>query len=155
MAELTVGDRAPDFSLVAHDGKKYSLKDFRGKKVVLYFYPEDDTETCTAQACSFRDHFPDIRKHDAVLLGISPDGISSHQKFASKYKLNFLILSDESKKVIKQYGVWKMKLMFGRKYMGVIRTTFIINAGGIISHIFPKVRVKGHAEQVLQALSEK
>jgi peroxiredoxin Q/BCP len=154
MADLTIGDKAPDFSLLAQDGKKYSLKDFRGKKVVLYFYPEDDTETCTAQACSFRDYFPDIKKKDAVLLGISPDGLSSHQKFASKYHLNFLILSDETKSVMKQYGVWKRKQMFGRTYMGVIRTTFIIDANGIIVHIFPKVKVKGHAERVLQALVE-
>lgn len=154
MPDLRIGDTAPDFLLPAQDGKKYSLKNFRGKKIVLYFYPADDTETCTAQACMFRDNNSAIQKAGAVILGISPDSFSSHQKFSAKYHLNFPILSDDTKEVIKRYGVWKKKQMFGRTYMGVVRTTFIIDEQGKISHIFPKVKIKGHGEKILQALSE-
>jgi len=154
MPELKIGDKAPEFSLVAQDGKSHSLKELKGKKVVLYFYPEDDTETCTKQACAFRNDYSEIKKMGAVVLGVSPDGNALHQKFSKKYLLNFPILSDEDKSVMKAYGVWKQKKLFGRKYIGVIRTTFIINERGIITHIVPKVRVKGHIENILRALSE-
>lgn len=154
MAELKVGDKAPQFNLFGQDGKKYSLKDFRGKKVVLYFYPEDDTETCTAQACSFRDNMSLLKDAGSVTIGVSPDDTKSHQKFSAKYDLNFTLISDEDKKVMKQYGVWKKKQMFGHKFMGVIRTTFVIDGNGAITHIFPKVRIKGHVEKVLKALTE-
>lgn len=154
MAALKIGDAAPDFSLLGSDGKTYSLKDFKGKKVVLYFYPKDDTSGCTAEACSFRDNLSAIKKKDAVVIGVSADSVESHTKFIDKYDLNFTLLSDENKTVLKKYGVWKEKSMYGRKYMGIERTTFIINEHGKISHIFPKVKVNGHTEEVLTALSE-
>jgi peroxiredoxin Q/BCP len=154
MAVLSVGSSAPKFSLVANDGKKYSLKDFKGKKVVLYFYPKDDTSGCTAEACSFRDNLTAIKKKGAVVIGVSPDGLKSHEKFVSKYDLNFPVLSDESKEMLTEYGVWQEKSMYGRKYMGVVRSTFIIDEKGTISHIFPKVKVEGHTEEILKALSE-
>jgi len=154
MANLNVGSKAPNFSLVANDGKKYSLKDLKGKKVVLYFYPKDDTSGCTAEACSFRDNLSTIKKKGALVLGVSPDGLKSHEKFVSKYDLNFPVLSDESKEMLVEYGVWQEKSMYGRKYMGVVRTTYIIDEKGKISHIFSKVKVDGHTEEVLKALSE-
>jgi peroxiredoxin Q/BCP len=154
MATLEIGDTAPDFSLQGNDGKTYSLKDFKGKKVVLYFYPKDDTSGCTAEACSFRDNLSSIKRKDAVVVGVSGDSVVSHAKFIDKYNLNFTLLSDESKAVLKKYHVWKEKSMYGRKYMGIERTTFVINERGKISHIFPKVKVNGHTEEVLKALSE-
>jgi peroxiredoxin Q/BCP len=154
MAILKVGSKAPNFSLLASDGKTYSLKDFNGKKVVLYFYPKDDTAVCTAEACSFNQNLSAVKSSGAVVLGVSPDGLKSHTKFVSKYDLNFLILSDESKKMLREYGVWQQKSMFGNTYMGVVRTTFVIDEKGKVSHIFPKVRVKGHVEKILKALSE-
>ncbi|MFA6467486.1 MAG: thioredoxin-dependent thiol peroxidase [Bacteroidota bacterium] len=154
MAEITVGKKAPSFTLTAGDGKKYSLKDFLGKKIVLYFYPKDDTSGCTKEACSFRDNLSTIKKKGAVVIGVSPDAVKSHVKFSSKYDLNFPLLSDESKEMLTAYGVWQEKSMYGRKYMGVVRTTFVIDEQGKISHIFPKVKVDGHAVEVLKALSE-
>ena len=153
MAELKIGSMAPDFSLDGDDGKKHSLKEFRGKKVVLYFYPKDDTSGCTKESCSFRDNLSSIKKEGAVVIGVSADGIDSHRKFISKYDLNFPLLSDESKSVLEKYGVWKLKNFMGRKYMGIERTTVIIDEKGKISHIFPKVKVEGHTEEVLNALS--
>ena len=153
MAELKIGSEAPDFSLTGDDGKKHSLKEFRGKKVVLYFYPKDDTSGCTKEACSFRDNLSSIKKKGAVLLGVSADGAESHKKFISKYDLNFPLLSDESKSVLEMYGVWKLKSFMGRKYMGIERTTLIVDEKGKISQIFPKVKVEGHTEEVLNALS--
>jgi thioredoxin-dependent peroxiredoxin len=151
---LEVGKKAPDFSLLNQDGEKKSLKDFFGKKVVLYFYPKDDTSGCTKEACSFSDHLPKFSKLDAVILGVSPDSVKSHKKFSEKYKLKFDLLADEEKKVVEQYGVWKEKSMYGRKYMGVERTTFIINENGKISSIFNKVKVEGHDKEVLEALKD-
>ena len=144
--------KAPDISLISGDGNSYTLQQFRGQKVILYFYPQDDTETCTLQACSFRDHFIEIKKTGAVLIGVSPDSTHSHKKFTSKYDLNFPILSDEDKSVMRLFGVWKKKKLFGRSYMGVIRTTFVIDERGTITHIFPNVRIKGHVENVLKAV---
>jgi thioredoxin-dependent peroxiredoxin len=152
MAELAEGNIAPDFSLTAADGKKYSLKGFRGKKIVLYFYPKDDTSGCTKEACSFRDSLSAIKRKGAVVLGISADSAGSHRKFIEKYDLNFPLLSDEDKSVLSKYKVWNEKSMYGRKYMGIERTTFIINEEGRISHIFRKVKVDGHTDEVLQAL---
>jgi peroxiredoxin Q/BCP len=152
MAELKVGAKAPDFSLPDGSGRKVSLSDFKGKKVVLYFYPKDMTSGCTKEACSFQENHGAIRKRGAVVLGVSPDSPASHQKFASKYELVFPLISDEKKELVKKYGVWKEKSMYGRKYMGVERTTFIIDESGNISHLFPKVRVEGHTEEVLKAL---
>jgi thioredoxin-dependent peroxiredoxin len=153
MAELKIGSMAPDFSLDGDDGKKHELKDFRGKKVVLYFYPKDDTSGCTKESCSFRDNLTSIKKKGAVVLGLSADGTESHRKFIAKYDLNFPLLSDESKSVLEMYGVWKLKNFMGRKYMGIERTTVIIDEKGKISHIFPKVKVEGHTEEILNALS--
>lgn len=155
MAALKVGDKAPDFKLPDGNGEILSLGDFRGKKVVLYFYPKDNTSGCTAEACSFQENLGAIKKKGAVLLGASTDNQSSHQKFASKYDLSFPLISDESKELVKKYGVWKEKSMYGKKYMGIERTTFIIDEKGMITHIFPKVKVNGHTEDVLAALSEK
>ncbi len=148
-----VGDKAPDFILRAGDGKEYTLTQFLGRKLVLYFYPADDTETCTAQACSFRDHMRELRGTGSDVIGISPDGPSSHAKFSKKYDLNFTILSDDTRAVMKQYGVWKKKKLFGRSYMGVVRTTFIIDERGYIREIFPNVRLKGHIDTILTSLT--
>ena len=149
---LDVGKKAPDFSLLNQDEKKISLKDFIGQKVVLYFYPKDDTSGCTKEACSFSDDLPKFSKIDAVVLGVSPDSVKSHKKFSEKYKLKFDLLADDEKKVVEKYDVWKEKSMYGRKYMGVERTTFIIDEIGKIKKIFNKVKVDGHNREVLEAL---
>ncbi len=151
---LEVGVKAPAFSLLNQDGKKISLKDFLGKKIVLYFYPKDNTSGCTKEACSFRDAFPRFKKSDAVIIGISPDSVNSHKKFAEEYQLNFNLLADEEKKIVQLYDVWKEKSMYGRKYMGVERTTFIIDEKGKIKNIFEKVKVDGHNNEVLEALKD-
>lgn len=151
---LEIGKKAPDFNLENQDGKKTSLKDFTGKKVVLYFYPKDDTSGCTKEACSFSENLPKFSKVDAIIIGISPDSVKSHKKFAEKYKLKFDLLADEDKKVVEKYGVWKEKSMYGRKYMGVERTTFIIDEKGKIKTIFNKVKVDGHEKEVLEALKD-
>ncbi|HTR81629.1 MAG TPA: thioredoxin-dependent thiol peroxidase [Bacteroidota bacterium] len=152
MAELQVGDKAPDFSLYGDDGERHSLSALKGKKVVLYFYPKDDTSGCTKEACSFRDNLSSLKKKGAVVVGISADSVNSHKKFISKYDLNFALLSDESRDVVEAYGVWKKKSFMGRNYMGIERTTFIIDEAGKIAAIFRKVKVDGHTEEVLNAL---
>ncbi len=154
MAELRVGNKAPDFKLPDGEGKPVSLSDFKGKKVVLYFYPKDDTSGCTKEACSFQENLGVLKKRGAVVLGVSADSPTSHQKFAAKYDLSFPLISDEQKELINKYGVWKEKSMYGRKYMGIERTTFIIGEDGKITHIFPKVKVDGHTEEILNALAE-
>ena len=151
---LKPGARAPAFSLPAHDGSTVSLKDFRGKKVVLYFYPKDMTSGCTVEACEFRDNWNAVQKSGAVVLGVSPDGPGSHEKFRKKYDLPFPLLADEGHAVAAAYGAWGEKSMYGRKYMGILRTTFIIDGAGRISRIFEKVKPRGHAAEVLEALSE-
>lgn len=153
MTQPKIGDKAPDFSLTGDDGRKHSLKDFKGKKIVLFFYPKDDTSGCTKEACSFRDNTLLIKKKGAVILGVSGDSVESHKKFVSKYDLNFVLLSNEDRTVLDAYGVWKEKSMYGRTFMGIERTTFIIDENGKISHIFPKVKVDGHTEEVLNALA--
>ena len=153
MAEPRVGKKAPPFSLPGSDGKKHSLKEFLGKKVVLYFYPKDNTSGCIKEACSFRDNSAAIIEKGAVVIGVSPDSIPSHKKFIEKQGLNFLLLSDEDKTILEPYGIWKEKSLYGRKYMGVERTTLIIDETGYITHIFPKVKIDGHTEEVLNALS--
>jgi peroxiredoxin Q/BCP len=153
MAELKVGDKAPQFTLPSGDGKNVSLKEFRGKKVVLYFYPKDDTPGCTSEACSFRDNLGRVKRKGAVVLGISADSVESHKKFIKKYDLPFPLLSDESKEILKAYDVWKQKSFMGRKFMGIERTTFIIDEEGNILRIFSKVKVEGHTDDVLDALS--
>lgn len=149
---LAIGDKAPDFSLPSTDGTVVSLRDLRGKKVVLYFYPKDDTPGCTKESCSFRDNLARVKRKGALIYGVSADSVKSHQKFTEKYELTFPLLSDEDKKMIKSYGVWKKKSFMGREYMGIVRTTFIINEKGIISHIFPNVKVEGHTDEVLSQL---
>lgn len=153
MTQLKIGDKAPHFSLMGDDGKEHSLKEFKGKKIVLFFYPKDDTSGCTKEACSFRDNTPLIKKRGAVVIGVSGDSVESHKKFVSKYDLNFVLLSNEDRSVLNEYGVWKEKSMYGRTFMGIQRTTFIIDEHGKISHIFPKVKVDGHTEEVLNALA--
>jgi thioredoxin-dependent peroxiredoxin len=153
MTQLNIGDKAPYFTLLGDDGNEHSLKDFKGKKIVLFFYPKDDTSGCTKEACSFRDNSTLIKKKGAVVLGVSGDSVESHKKFVSKYDLNFVLLSNEDKSVLDAYGVWKEKSMYGRTFMGIERTTFIIDEQGKISHVFPKVKVDGHTEEVLSALA--
>ncbi len=152
-SDLSIGDKAPDFSLLGDDGKEHSLAQLKGKKVVLFFYPKDDTSGCTKEACSFRDNLSAIKRKGAVVVGVSADSVESHKKFISKYDLNFALLSDESRSVLESYQVWKEKSFMGRKYMGIERTTFIIDERGKISHIFRKVKVDGHTEEVVDALS--
>lgn len=152
--ELRAGQKAPNFTLLSDTGEKISLKDFRGKKVVLYFYPKDDTPGCTKEACSFRDNMNRILERGAVVIGVSADSVESHKKFKEKYNLNFPLLSDEKHKVLEKYGVWKERILYGKKFMGTERTTFIIDESGKIAHIFRKVKVDGHTEEVLKKLDE-
>ena len=147
---LEVGKIAPAFSLPDGEEKKVSLKELSGKKAVIYFYPRDMTSGCTVEACDFRDSFPDFNKLGVEVFGISADPVSSHKKFADKYNLPFRLLSDESKVVLQKYGVWKEKSMYGKKYMGIERTTFLIDENKKILKIFPKVKVKGHIEEILK-----
>ncbi len=148
------GKKAPQFTLPDSYGNKVSLKSFFGKKVVLYFYPKDNTSGCTKEALAFKEALPEIEKRNAVVIGVSKDSQESHVKFAKKYDIPFTLLSDPDLKVIKKYGVWTEKSMYGRKYMGVERSTFIIDEKGKIKKIFRKVKVAKHAEEVLQALDE-
>jgi peroxiredoxin Q/BCP len=153
MAALKVGSKAPDFTLRSGDGKEVSLKDLKGRKAVLYFYPKDDTSGCTKEACAFNENLKVLEKKDTVVIGVSADSVASHKKFADKYSLTFPLLSDENKEMIKKYGVWKEKSLYGKKFMGIVRTTFVINEQGVIVRIFPKVKVDGHVNEVLEALT--
>ena len=155
MANLKEGVKAPGFSLLASDGETVSLDDYKGRKrVVLYFYPKDDTPGCTVEACGFRYSVRQIEKKDTVVLGVSPDGIKAHTKFIEKFKLPFILLSDEDKTVSKAYGVWVKKSMYGKEYMGVARSTFMIGKDGKIEKIFEKVKPKGHNDEIIEFLSE-
>lgn len=151
---LEVGDKAPPFSLTADDGSTVELSALRGKKVVLYFYPKDDTPGCTKEACEFRDSWKAVQQAGAVVLGVSPDEIASHEKFKKKYRLPFQLLADTGHEVAGAYGAWGKKNMYGRLFSGILRTTFIIDPDGRIAKVFEKVRPKGHAAQVLAALDE-
>lgn len=148
---LKVGDMAPDFTLTTDGGGSISLKELKGKTVVLYFYPRDDTPGCTAEACAFRDSLPDFSKVKAEVVGISRDSVGSHDKFKRKFKLPFPLASDEDGKVTEAYGVWVEKSMYGKKYMGVERATFLIDGKGVIRDIWRKVKVEGHTDEVLEA----
>jgi peroxiredoxin Q/BCP len=150
--DLAPGEKAPDFSLPDQTGKTISLKDFKGRQVVLYFYPKDDTPGCTKEACGFRDAIRRITKAGAVVLGVSLDGKESHQKFIKKHDLPFSLLSDEDAAVSKAFGVYKQKNMYGKKFWGIERSTFLIDPTGRLKSIFRKVKVDGHTEEVLNAL---
>jgi peroxiredoxin Q/BCP len=153
-SELQVGAKAPEFTLPDQDGKPVSLSDLKGKQVVLYFYPKDDTPGCTKEACDFRDSQARIKNAGAVVIGVSPDGAASHQKFIGKYSLPFALLTDEEHATAKVYGVYKQKHMYGKKYWGIERSTFVIDATGRLKAIFRKVKVDGHADEVLAALKK-
>jgi len=152
VGELKVGDRAPDFDLPASSGKEVKLSSLKGKQVVLYFYPRDDTPGCTVEACAFRDSMPKFGGLDAVVLGVSTDPLDSHEKFIKKYGLNFTLLSDEDRTVHRLYDTWREKTLYGKKYWGTERSTFVIGADGKIKKIFRKVRPQGHEVEVLAAL---
>ncbi|XEC93883.1 thioredoxin-dependent thiol peroxidase [Paenibacillus tarimensis] len=154
MAELITGRVVPDFTLPASTGEKVSIRDFRGKRVVLYFYPKDNTPTCTQQSCEFRDVHPEIEAANAVVLGISTDDVKSHQKFIEKYELPFMLLADTNHKVCEKYGVWQLKKLYGREYMGIVRSTFLVNEKGKLVREWRNVKLKGHIEQVLAALKD-
>lgn len=149
---LAVGDAAPPFTLRAGEGSTVALSDFRGQRVVLYFYPKDDTPGCTKEACGFRNALAQLRKAGAAVLGVSRDPPASHQRFAGKFQLTFPLLSDPEAEVCKAYGVYKQKSMYGRTYWGIERTTFLIDEDGRIAKVFPKVKVDGHTEEVLSAI---
>jgi thioredoxin-dependent peroxiredoxin len=151
---LNINDKAPEFTLQDENGKKISLKDLRGKQIVLYFYPRADTPGCTVEACEFRDTYKKMQKTGAVLLGISPDTSKAQKKFQDKFELPFSLLADADKKVADAFGVLQEKNMYGKKVMGIVRTTFVIGPDGRIQHIFPKVRPEGHALEVLAYLKE-
>jgi peroxiredoxin Q/BCP len=146
------GSKAPDFTLATDEGGEVTLSKLRGKKVVLYFYPKDDTPGCTVQACDFRDATPAFEKLDAVVLGVSPDSVESHAKFRKKHGLNFPLLADVDHEVAEAYGVWKEKSMYGRKFMGIERSTFLIDEKGTVQEVWRKVKPKGHAEMLEQVL---
>lgn len=149
---LKEGDKAPAFTLPSDGGDEISLSDFKGKTVVLYFYPKDLTPGCTQQACDFRDEEAAFKRNKAVVLGVSADSVDRHGKFREKLGLNFPLLADETKKICKAYGVWKEKSLYGRKFMGIVRTTFVIDPAGKIAKVFSKVKVKGHVGEVLESL---
>jgi peroxiredoxin Q/BCP len=150
--KLKEGDKAPEFSVATNGGGAVSLADFKGKNVILYFYPKDNTSGCTKEACAFRDGFAAFKKRGAVILGVSPDSVKSHDKFVEKYSLPFMLLADEDKKIVQAYGAWGEKRFMGRKYMGVYRVTFLIGPDGKIKKIWPAVKPEEHAEEVLAAL---
>jgi peroxiredoxin Q/BCP len=147
---LKIGDKAPDFELKDQDGESHNLSDYKTKKVVLYFYPKDDTPGCTKEACDIRDNYSALKKK-AVVLGVSADDEKSHKKFAAKYNLPFILLADPDKNVLNLYGVWAEKSFMGKRYMGIVRSTFIIDKGKIVK-IFPKVSVLGHVKEIMDSL---
>ena len=155
MRMLEVGDKAPGFKTIDQNGKAVSLSDLRGKKVVLFFYPKDDTPGCTKEACAFRDSFPDFRRRNVEVLGVSVDDEKSHKQFAEKFDLPFRLLADAERKIVGDYGVWGEKSLYGRKYMGTNRVTYLIDEQGKIAAVWPKVKPEEHAEEILDFLDEK
>ena len=154
MTELKIGDAAPDFTLPRNGAGDVNLAGLKGKAVVLYFYPKDDTSGCTAQAIDFSAMGADFEAANAVVIGISPDSVKSHDKFAAKHSLTVMLASDEERQVLETYGVWKEKSMYGKKYMGVERTTYLVAPDGKIAHIWNKVKVPGHAQDVLETIKK-
>ena len=152
---LNIGDKAPDFELSDQDGRLHKLSDYKGKSVVLYFYPKDDTPGCTAEACNLRDNYEDLTKKGFEVIGVSPDDEKSHTKFVAKYNLQFNLIADTSKTILKQYGVWGLKKMYGKEYEGVLRTTYVIDEQGKIEKVIDKVETGNHAAQVLNELGLK
>lgn len=152
MVTLKEGDKAPAFTGMDQDDKKVSLSAYKGKKVVLFFYPEDDTPTCTIQACNLRDNYALLKKNGFEVIGVSPDDTKKHKKFEAKFNLPFTLIADPSLSILKKYGVWDQKQMFGNKYMGVLRTTFVINEKGIIQRVFLRPKNKAHAEEIIAAM---
>jgi peroxiredoxin Q/BCP len=152
MALLSVGDKAPAFSTKDQDGKTVKLSDFKGRKAVLYFYPKDDTPGCTKEACSFRDAWSQLKRRQVAVLGVSVDDEKSHRKFADKFSLPFTLLADTDKSIVKAYGAWGEKNMYGRKYMGTRRVTYLIDEKGKVAAVWPKVKPEGHAEEILAAV---
>lgn len=152
MVTLKEGDKAPAFTGADQDGKKVSLADYKGKKVVLYFYPEDDTPTCTIQACNLRDNYGLLKKHGFEVIGVSPNDAVMHKKFEAKFNLPFTLIADTTHKILEKYGVWDQKQMFGHKYMGVLRTTFVIDEKGIIRKILLRPKSKAHAEEIIASM---
>jgi peroxiredoxin Q/BCP len=146
---LEAGQKAPSFKGKNQSGESVSLKDYRGKKLAIFFYPEDDTPTCTEQACNLRDNYALLKKEGIEVVGISPDDVKSHEQFIGKFELPYTLVADPQKKIIEAYGVWGEKNMYGRKYMGLIRTTFLVDEKGVIKHIFKKPRVRQHAEEII------
>ncbi len=155
MAQVKAGDQAPDFETVNDQDEKVKLSDFRGKRVVLYFYPKDDTPGCTTQACGFRDSYADITDKNAVVLGVSPDSVKSHQKFKTKYELPFPLLPDQDHKIAEAYGVWQEKSMYGRKYMGVARSHFVIDENGKLVDVQYNVKAADSVKLSVKTLGEK
>lgn len=151
---LDINSQAPGFTAPIQTGETVSLSDYKGQPVVLYFYPKDDTPGCTTEACGFRDQLPDFSSLDAVVLGVSKDSVAKHQKFIDKYDLTFSLISDENTSICEDYGVWVEKSMYGKKYMGIERATFLIDGAGTIQKIWRKVKVPGHVEEVLEALKQ-
>jgi thioredoxin-dependent peroxiredoxin len=151
---LTEGIKAPAFSALDQSGRKTALADFSGKKLVVFFYPEDDTPTCTEQACNLRDNYALLKANGFEVVGVSPDDVEKHSRYQAKYGLPFTLLADPKHKIIEKYGVWGEKNMYGRKYMGLLRTTFVINEKGMIVKIFRKPKVKQHAEEIIRKYAE-
>ena len=154
MALLSVSEKAPPFHTTDQDGEKVSLSDFKGQKVVLYFYPKDDTPGCTQEACSFRDAWARFKKKKIAVLGVSADDERSHRKFANKYDLPFRLLADTDRSILKAYGAWGEKSLYGRKFMGILRTTYLIDEKGKVARVWPRVKPEGHAEEILAAAAE-
>lgn len=152
MATLQPGDKAPDFTAKDQNGKDVSLADYKGKNVILYFYPKDDTPGCTAESCDFRDNYQSLLKEGFDVIGVSVDDEKSHKKFETKYSLPFTLIADTDHSIVEAYGVWKEKNMYGKKYMGTARTTFVINGDGLIDHVIEKVDTKASSQQVLELL---
>ena len=152
MSELKIGDKAPEFRLPTDGGEDISTTALKGHKVILYFYPKDNTPGCTTQACDFRDNLDSLSKLNAKVVGISKDSVKKHDNFKAKHDLNFALVSDEEGRLCEDYGVWQKKKLYGREFMGIVRATFLIDTKGVIREIWPRVKVKGHAEAVLVAV---
>ncbi len=153
MVTLKAGDKAPDFEGINHDGKKIGLSNFQGQKLILYFYPKDNTPGCTAESCNLNDNYDAWIQRGYEVIGVSPDSVESHKKFRDKYGLRFNLISDPEKEILRKYGAWGEKIMYGRKYQGVLRTTFLIDEKGIIRDIFRKVKTKDHTNQIINSLN--